>query len=124
MAVHGNARAAGEDAGYLGESTQRYQQHLRVALASIRENCPSVQPVIVSMYPLAKKTVAWIEALGAEVLRHELTFTKDVMKTAELPEYAWVKGVISTYLRTEVQILYPKCLSCLAKHAAWHAVSN
>jgi len=95
-------RDAGEDAAYLGESTQRYQQHLKVALASIRQNCPSIQPVVVSMYPLPKETVAWIEALGANVLRHELTFAKDVLKTAELPEYAWVKGVISTYLRTEV----------------------
>ena len=54
------------------------------------------------MYPLLKETVAWIEALGAEVLKHELTFSEDVLKTAALPEYAWVKGVISTYLRTEV----------------------
>ena len=33
---------------------------------------------------------------------HQLTFSEDVLKLAEEPEYAWVKGVISTYLRTEV----------------------
>ncbi len=92
----------GVGASYLGESSLKYQQHLKVALMSIRQNCPSIQPVVVSMYPLPKATVAWIRMLGADVLVHELTFSKDVLKLAEQPEYAWVKGVISTYLRTEV----------------------
>ena len=93
----------GQKASYLGESTLKYQQHLKVALVSIRQNCPSIRPVVVSMYPLDEATVAWVKALGAEVMIHKLTFSKDVLKTAELPEYAWVKGVISTYLRTEVR---------------------
>ena len=92
----------GVGASYLGESTLKYQRHLKVALMSIHQNCPSIQPVVVSMYPLQKATVAWIHMLGADVLIHKLTFSKDVLKLAELPEYAWVKGVISTYLRTEV----------------------
>ena len=29
-------------------------------------------------------------------MMHQLTFIEDVLKLAELPEYAWVKGVIST----------------------------
>ena len=98
----------GEGASYLGESSLRYQQHLKVALMSIRQNCPSVQPVVVSMYPLPKATVAWIHMLGADVMIHELTFSADVLKLAELPEYAWVKGVISTYLRTEVLTKPPR----------------
>ena len=92
----------GQGASYLGESSLKYQQHLKVALMSIRQNCPSVQPVVVSMYPLQEATVAWIHLLGAEVLIHKLTFSEDVLKLAEQAEYAWVKGVISTYLRTEV----------------------
>ena len=92
----------GVGASYLGESSSKYQQHLKVALMSIRENCPSIQPVIVSMYPLPKATVAWIRMLEADVLIHKLTFSEDVLRLAELPDYAWVKGVISTYLRTEV----------------------
>ena len=94
----------GKGASYLGESSLRYQQHLKVALMSIRENCPSIRPVVVSMYPVPLITVAWIKALGADFMIHHLTFSKDVLKTAELPEYAWVKGVISTYLRTEVRV--------------------
>lgn len=92
----------GLNASYLGESSLKYQQHLKVAVMSIRQNCPSIQPVVVSMYPLQKATVAWIHLLGADVLMHKLTFSEDVLKLAEQPEYAWVKGVISTYLRTEV----------------------
>ncbi|CAL8465859.1 g5395 [Coccomyxa elongata] len=57
------------------------------------------------MYPLPATTTAWIRALGAFVMTHELTFTADVLKTAELPEFAWIKGVISTYLRTEVHLI-------------------
>ena len=92
----------GQGASYLGESSSKYQQHLKVALMSIRQNCPSIRPVVVSMYPLQEATKAWIKVLGAEVMIHQLTFSEDVLKLAELPEYAWVKGVISTYLRTEV----------------------
>ena len=92
----------GKAASYLGESSLRYQQHLKVALMSIRENCPSIRPVVVSMYPIPLTTVTWIKSLGADFMIHHLTFSRDVLKIAELPEYAWVKGVISTYLRTEV----------------------
>ena len=109
----------GQRASYLGESSLKYQQHLKVALISIRQNCPSIRPVVVSMYSLDEATVAWVKALGAEVMIHQLTFSKDVLKTAELPEYAWVKGVISTYLRTEVwpfQIL--RELSCTSRACA------
>ena len=92
----------GQGASYLGESSSKYQQHLKVALMSMRQNCPSIRPVVVSMYPLQEATKAWIKVLGAEVMIHQLTFSEDVLKLAEEPEYAWVKGVISTYLRTEV----------------------
>ena len=96
----------GQGASYLGESSSKYQQHLKVALMSMRQNCPSIRPVVVSMYPLQEATKAWIKVLGAEVMIHQLTFSEDVLKLAEEPEYAWVKGVISTYLRTEVWPTY------------------
>ena len=73
---------------------------------SMRQNCPSIRPVVVSVYPLQEATKAWIKVLGAEVMIHQLTFSEDVLKLAEEPEYAWVKGVISTYLRTEVWLTH------------------
>ena len=106
----------GLSASYLGESALKYQQHLKVALMSIRQNCPSIQPVVVSMYPLAKATVAWIRMLGADVLIHKLTFSEDVLKLAEQSDYAWVKGVISTYLRTEVLSQPPFALTDASHH--------
>ena len=105
----------GQGASYLGESSLKYQQHLKVALMSIRQNCPSLRPVVVSMYPVPKLTIAWIKSLGAEFMIHELTFSKDVLETAQLPDYAWVKGVVSTYLRTEVK---SRCQSTLRLSAA------
>ena len=96
----------GQGASYLGESSSKYQQHLKVALMSMRQNCPSIRPVVVSMYPLQEATKAWIKVFGAEVMIHQLTFSEDVLKLAEEPEYAWVKGVISTYLWTEVWLTH------------------
>ena len=94
--------AAGNDAGYLGESSSKYLNHLKVALTSIRKSCPSIIPVVVVINNISVDTKRWITALGATVVKHDLTVAKHVYKTAALEEWSWIKGVISTYLRIEV----------------------
>ena len=102
--------AAGSDAGYLGESSSKYLNHLKVALTSIRKSCPSIIPVVVVINNISVETKRWITALGATVVKHDLTVAKHVYKTAALEEWSWIKGVISTYLRIEV----PHTLECAA----------
>ena len=102
--------AAGNDAGYLGESSSKYLNHLKVALTSIRKSCPSIIPVVVVINNISVDTRRWITALGATVVKHDLTVAKHVYKTAALEEWSWIKGVISTYLRIEVS----HCLECAA----------
>ena len=94
--------AAGKDAGYLGESSSKYLNHLKVALTSIRKSCPSIVPIVVVINNISADTKRWITALGATVVKHDLTISKHVYKTAALEEWSWIKGVISTYLRIEV----------------------
>lgn len=94
--------AAGIDAGYLGESSSKYLNDLKVALTSIRKSCPSIIPIVVVINNISVETKRWITALGAIMVKHDLTISKHVYKSAALEEWSWVKGVISTYLRIEV----------------------
>jgi len=104
-AFHRARGRAGKQAAYLGESSNKYENHLKVALRSIRENCPSIVPVVVTLNDVPERTKRAFTALGATVVKHELTISKHVYKTAALDEWSWIKGVISTYLRVEIHLI-------------------
>ena len=89
----------------MGESSKKHENHLKVVLTSIRVNCPSVVPVVVSLHDVSDKTKGWLTSLGATVVKHELTVSEHVLKTAALKEWSWTKSKISAYLRLEVHLI-------------------
>jgi len=62
-------------------------------------------PVVVTLNDVPERTKRAFTALGATVVKHELTISKHVYKTAALDEWSWIKGVISTYLRVEIHLI-------------------
>jgi len=61
--------------------------------------------VVVTLNDVPERTKRAFTALGATVVKHELTISKHVYKTAALDEWSWIKGVISTYLRVEIHLI-------------------
>ncbi|KAI7846312.1 hypothetical protein COHA_000149 [Chlorella ohadii] len=120
------AKAAdGSEAHYITSSAS-YLRYYASALRSARENAPSLLPVLVVLNSMPQEFVDWVEAQGALVIRHELSFAHRM----EAINDPWLrdnltKQLMASYARLDVPAIMEKVIPALpAYERRWQELDS
>lgn len=105
--------ADGDEARYMASSAA-YLRYYASALRSAREHAPSLLPVLVVLNDMPAAYTAWVEAQGALVIRHELTFASRMQSISD-PHLRdnLMNQLMASYARLDIPAIMEKVEAAL-----------
>lgn len=85
-----------------------YIKALKVAVLSARSKAPDLVPIVIITGGKAAAEIPlkeWLQNHGAYVIRHRLSFHRDMEKLAKDPKWAFSQNVLGSWLRVDLPIV-------------------